>query len=72
MLPNREIKRTNQSPFCADGRLQAVYGTEIDPASPTVKMDSVMITTAIDAYKKRHVTIIDIEGAYLAVNILKK
>ncbi|HRJ76259.1 MAG TPA: reverse transcriptase domain-containing protein, partial [Anaerolineales bacterium] len=58
--------------FCADGRLQAVYGTDIDPASPTVKMDSVMITTAIDAYEKRHVTIIDIEGAYLAVNMTEE
>lgn len=58
--------------FCADGRLQVIYGTEIDPASPTVKTDSVMITTAIDAFQKRHVTIVDIEGAYLAVDMTEE
>lgn len=54
--------------LCMDGRLQALYITE-DYGSPTVSTESVMATAAIDAHEQRVVVCVDIEGAYLAVNM---
>ena len=51
----------------ADGskeRTQPGYKKEVG-ASPTVAMDSIMITAAIEARKRRDVDTIDIPGAYL-------
>lgn len=41
-----------------------VWHADRDPASPTVRTDSVMITTAIEAHKKREITVVDVEGAF--------
>ena len=38
---------------------------KMQPASPTVATDSIMITAAIDAHERRNVTTIDIPGAFL-------
>ena len=38
-----------------------------DTCAPTVHNDSVMITSAIDAYEKRYVMSVDCPGAFLRV-----
>lgn len=66
-----KIKRDGRvkARLCMDGRLQALYITE-DFASPTVSTESVLTTAAIDAHEERVVVCVDIEGAYLAVNMV--
>ncbi len=49
----------------ADGRLQAVFGTESEVSSPTASAESVFVTLTIDAAEDREVALADIEGAYL-------
>ena len=65
-----KIKRDQRikARLCMDGRLQALYITE-DFASPTVSTESVLATAAIDAHERRVVVCVDIEGAYLIVNM---
>jgi hypothetical protein len=54
---------------CVDGRKQSMFELETDPASPTVSLESLMLSCVIDANERRHVVTADIEGAYLAVDI---
>ena len=50
---------------CADGRKQREEIKREDAASPTVALDSILLTSAIDAHEGREVATIDIPGAYL-------
>ena len=50
---------------CADGRKQRRYITKDDALSPTVQLESLMITLLIDASERRDVATTDIVGAYL-------
>ena len=50
---------------CADGRKQKGWYEKSDTTSPTVYTDSVMLTSAIDAFEGRVVGTGDIKGAYL-------
>ena len=50
---------------CADGRSQREYTTKSDTSSPTVSLEAMMISCAIDAKENRHVAIADIPGAFL-------
>ena len=50
---------------CADGRKQRRYIAEDDVSSPTVHLESLMITLLIDATEQRDVATADIVGAYL-------
>jgi hypothetical protein len=50
---------------CADGRKQREGSTKSDATSPTVSLESVLITATIDAFEKREVAIVDVPGAYL-------
>lgn len=54
---------------CADGRKQWVYKTNIETASPTVYIDSVMLIAIVDTTEKRVVAIADVVIAYLNANI---
>jgi hypothetical protein len=54
---------------CVDGRKQSMFELEIDLASPTVSLESLMLSCVIDANERRHVVTADIERAYLAVDI---
>ena len=56
---------------CVDGRPQArlVQDDLYDPYSPTVSIDTFMVSVCIDAYEKRFIATADIEGAYLAVDM---
>jgi hypothetical protein len=66
-----KIKRDQRvkARLCMDGRLQALYLTD-DFASPTVSTESVLATATIDAHERRIVVCVDIEGAYLAVDMV--
>jgi hypothetical protein len=52
----------------ADGRLQIRYKEE-ETSSPTVKLESIMLCSLIDALEKRHVVTIDIKGAFLKAHV---
>jgi hypothetical protein len=48
----------------ADGSMQE-RSTSVDVSSPTVSTEALFLTLAVDAFQKRHVVTVDIEGAYL-------
>ena len=50
---------------CADGRPQRVIYNKLDASSPTVKTESVILTSIIDAKESRVVGVYDIPGAFL-------
>jgi hypothetical protein len=50
---------------CADGRKQRVYKSKEESSSPTVAIESLFLTAAIDAKEKRHVATCDIPGAFM-------
>ena len=50
---------------CADGRPQRLLYEKIDATSPTVKTESVILTSVIDAMEGRDVAVCDIPGAFL-------
>jgi hypothetical protein len=54
---------------CADGRKQREGSTKSDATSPTVALESVLITTIIDAFEKIEVAIVDVPGGYLTVDM---
>ena len=55
----------------ADGRAQREYTDEADAASPTVSVEALLLTCAIDATEKRKVITADISGAFLQADIDK-
>ena len=50
---------------CADGRKQRETTAEEEAASPTVSLESVFITCAIEAKERRDVAVMDLPGAFL-------
>jgi len=50
---------------CADGRSQREYTTKAEASSPTVSLEAMMMSCAIDAKEGRHVAVTDIPGAFL-------
>jgi hypothetical protein len=50
---------------CADGRPQRSLFQKWESSSPTVRTESVLTTSIIDAYKRRVVGVYDIPGAFL-------
>jgi len=52
----------------ADGRLQVRYMEE-ETYSPTVKLESIMLCSLLDALEKRHVVTMDIKGAFLKADV---
>ena len=52
----------------ADGRSQ-IRCKEEETYSPTVKLESIMLCSLIDALEKRHVITIDIKGAFLKAHV---
>ena len=50
---------------CADGRKQRDWMSKEEAASPTVALESVMISCTIDAKEKRDVAIVDIPNAFI-------
>ena len=60
-------KRTGQvkGRGCADGRKQRIYYNKEDATSPTVAIESVMLTSITDAMEERDVATVDIPAAFM-------
>jgi hypothetical protein len=54
---------------CADGRKQREYLSKEDVSSPTVAIESVLLTCAIDALERRDVATVDIPGAFMQADM---
>ena len=54
---------------CADGRKQRLWMNKNEAASPTVLLESVMITSTIDAKENRDVAIVDIPNAFVQTDM---
>jgi hypothetical protein len=50
---------------CADGRKQRIYKTKEETSSPTVAIESLMLSSIIDAKERRTVATADIPGAFM-------
>ena len=54
---------------CTDGRKQRRYLSKDEASSPTIQLESLMLTLLIDAYEQRDVATADVAGAYLFADI---
>jgi hypothetical protein len=54
---------------CADGRKQRAYTTKEDTSSPTVAIESVMLSCVIDAMERRDIATVDIPGAFMQTDM---
>ena len=54
---------------CADGRKQRAYTAKEDASSPTVAIESVMLSCVIDAMEGRDVATVDIPGAFMQADM---
>ena len=54
---------------CADGCKQRRYIRKEDVSSPTVRLESLVITLLLDAHEKRDITTADVVGAYLLADM---
>ena len=54
---------------CADGRKQRRYITKEEVASPTIQLESLIMSLIIDAKEHRDVAVADVVGAYLVANM---
>ena len=50
---------------CADGRSQREYTTKVETSLPTMLLEAMMMSCAIDTREGRHVAVTDIPGAFL-------
>jgi hypothetical protein len=50
---------------CADGQKQPLYTAKEDTSSQTVSIESIMLTSVINALEGRHVATADIPGAFM-------
>jgi len=67
LITLKKDKRTGQikSRACADGRPQRAYISREEATSPTVSLESLMLSMMIDAYENRDVATADVVGAFL-------
>jgi Reverse transcriptase (RNA-dependent DNA polymerase)/Zinc knuckle len=54
---------------CADGRKQRIYTSKEESTSPTVAIESVMLSCVIDAQEHRDVATADIPGAFMQADM---
>jgi hypothetical protein len=54
---------------CADGRKQRIYMAKEDASSPTVAIESLMLSCVIDAEEGRDVGTVDIPGAFMQADM---
>ena len=54
---------------CADGRKQRAYTSKEDASSLTMAIESVMLTSVIDAKENRDMATIDIPGAFMQADM---
>jgi Reverse transcriptase (RNA-dependent DNA polymerase) len=54
---------------CADGRKQRLYTAKEEASSPTVAIESILLSAVIDAKEGRHVATADIPGAFMQADM---
>ena len=54
---------------CADGRKQRAYITKEESTSPTISTVAVFLTAMVDAWEHRNVTVLDVPGAFMQVDM---
>ena len=54
---------------CADGRRQREIYDKEEATSPTVALESILLTAEIDAHKRRDVAVVDIPGSFLQTDL---
>ena len=54
---------------CADGRKQRAFTTKEEASSPTVSIESVMLSCVIDAKERRDVATVDLPGAFMQADM---
>ena len=54
---------------CADGRKQRSTSSKHEASSPTVAIESVFLTSIVDAEEHRDVAVVDIPGAYMHADV---
>ena len=54
---------------CADGRKQRQYTTKEEASSPTVAIESVMLSCVLGALEERDVATVDIPGAFMQADM---
>jgi Reverse transcriptase (RNA-dependent DNA polymerase)/Zinc knuckle len=54
---------------CADGRKQRAYTAKEDASSPTVAIESLLLSCVIDAMEHRDVATVDIPGAFMQADM---
>jgi hypothetical protein len=54
---------------CTDGRKQRETATPGDAASPTVSLESVLITAVIEAHEGRDIAVVDVHGALFSADM---
>jgi hypothetical protein len=65
MFLKRKRDSSLKARFVANGSIQIRELAAIDPSSPTVSIEALFMSAAIDAFEKRVVATVDVEGAYL-------
>ena len=56
---------------CEDGWSQREYTTKSDTSSPTVSLEAMKISCAVDAKEGRYVAVTDIPGTFLQMDMEK-
>jgi hypothetical protein len=64
IFPKKKKDRNIKARSCANGNPQREHIAKEEAAAPTVALESVYITSTIDAKKSRRVVTIDIPGAF--------
>ena len=54
---------------CADGRKQRLHTTKEEASSPTVAIESVMLSCTVDAQEHRDVGVVDLPGAFMQADM---
>jgi len=55
---------------CADGQKQRMYMQKEETSSPTVAVESLLISATMDAYEKCDVATVDIPGAFMQADMV--
>jgi len=55
---------------CADGRKQRLYMQKEETSSPTVAVESLLISATMDALERRDVATVDIPGAFMQADMV--
>ena len=65
----RKRDRKVKGGACVDGRKQYKYIAMEGVASPTVQLESLILSLLVDAHKRIYVATVDVVGAYLLVDM---